>query len=450
MRVSSTICCRVFALSACLLLAAAAAVRGEDASDRRARDKPLLPLTQKWSIDLPAGVSMPPATDGPHIFLALRSGKITALDAKDGHERWTKSKDVAVPLALDTERVYVSGGEALEALRIADGASVWVAPRIKTAAPLVVEGGSVLALTDSEVIAIRATDGKVVWRQPAGGARLPPAVDGDRVYIGAQDGRVVAMRLESGEQIWEHYLEKGVTTLAASQGLVYAGAGDNAFYCLESKLGEVKWRRSIGAQIKGHIAVDEDHVYFGAFDNVIWGLDRVNGNQRWHEPLRQRPMAGVIELGNVVFVPSPSSTLQMLYARDGRPSGTLTVPGQMTMDLSPVVHLAPGGLEVIVVTTDLSNAWQLTMFGPDPEPALEPLTALPGLDYLTDPILETPSRGLWPLLAGEPLLFPLKEIGFPVVLEDPPLEPFTTLPGLQLRPLSPTLPIRRAGPGQGG
>jgi putative pyrroloquinoline-quinone binding quinoprotein/putative pyrroloquinoline-quinone-binding quinoprotein len=450
MRASSTISCRVFALSACLLAACAAAARGEDAPDRRVRDKPLLPITEKWTNPLPAGVTVPPATDGPHIFLALRSGKIEALDATDGHELWTKSKEVAGPFALDSERVFVTGGEAIEALRISDGASVWVVPRIKTVAPLVVDGGSLFALTDAEVIVIRTTDGSVIWRRPAGGARLAPAVDGDHVYIGAQDGRVAAMMLASGEPVWEKYLEGGVTALAASRGLVYAGAGNKKFYCLDGKDHEVRWEMRIGALIEGRIAIDEDHVYFGAFDNVVWGLDRVSGNQRWHAPLHERPVAGVIELGNVVFVPSQSSTLQMIYAPDGRPSGTISLPAQMQIDLPPAVHLVPGGLEIVVVTTDLSNAWQLTLIGPDPGPPLEALAALPGLDFLTDPILETPSRGLWSLLAGEPLLFPLSEIGFPVVLTDPPLESFTTLPGLQLRPLSPTLPIRRAGSGQGG
>jgi hypothetical protein len=75
---------------------------------------------------------------------------------------------------------------------------------------------------------------------------------------------------------------------------------------------------------------------------------------------------------------------------------------------------------------------------------------LPGVPYLTDPVLEPMGKVLGSLVMDDPMLLPATLMQWPIVLTDPPLEPLTTLPGLQLRPLSPTLPARRAGPGQGG
>ena len=49
------------------------------------------------------------------------------------------------------------------------------------------------------------------------------------------------------------------------------------------------------------------------------------------------------------------------------------------------------------------------------------------------------------LILGDPVLNPAQRLEWPVVLRDPPLEPLTTIPGAQLRPLSPVLPVRRGG-----
>ena len=68
-----------------------------------------------------------------------------------------------------------------------------------------------------------------------------------------------------------------------------------------------------------------------------------------------------------------------------------------------------------------------------------------GVPFLTDPVLEPIGRVLGTLLLGDPMLRPLSSIGWPLILQDPPLEPLTTLPGLQLRPLSPVLPTRGGG-----
>jgi hypothetical protein len=73
------------------------------------------------------------------------------------------------------------------------------------------------------------------------------------------------------------------------------------------------------------------------------------------------------------------------------------------------------------------------------------LTEMPGLPFLTDPHLETIGRVLGPLVIGDPELRAVSEMGFPIMLQDPPLQPLRTIPGLQLRALSPVLPARRGG-----
>src|SRR4029453_19551270 len=84
----------------------------------------------------------------------------------------------------------------------------------------------------------------------------------------------------------------------------------------------------IGAQALGHIDVDDERVYVASRNNVVWALNRHTGNQRWQFGLRQRPLFGVYLAGHVVFVPTVSTDLFMLYDHDGKDSGRPPRPGE--------------------------------------------------------------------------------------------------------------------------
>ena len=399
-------------------------------------------------MDLGGAASAAPAAADDRVYVALKSAHFTARAMADGHELWRIPKDVVIAPVAEGGLVFVAAGEAIEALRGSDGASAWTVPRVKTVAPLFAANGWLFAVTDAEVLAIRARDGQVVWRHAAGGVRLAPVVDSDRLYLGANDGRVLALTLASGDVVWEKYVTGGVTAIAAHHGHVYVGAGDKQFSCIDGRNGAPRWSYRVGAIIVGRVSVDDERVYFGALDNVVRGLDRSSGNQRWKQPLNRRPVAGTYAAGHIVFVPTAAPELVMLYDANGRASGTIPLPGEMTPDLPPSVTETAAGLQIFAITGGLSNMWQLTFIGPAGEPPLAPFSAmeaLPGPAYLTDPILQPIGQVLGTLLLDDPVLRPMAEMGFPVVLTDPPLEPLTTLPGLQLRLLSSTLPVRRGG-----
>jgi outer membrane protein assembly factor BamB len=447
----TTISCRALALCTGLLacVVVSAALPAEARGAKAGADKPpppRLPLASFWTKHLDGAPSAPPVSDGDRVFIALKSAHLTARSVADGSEVWRISKDVTTPMAADAGLLFVSAGEAVEAVRAADGKSAWIVPRVKTVAPLIARSGWLIAVTETEIIAIHSKDGQVAWRHPAGGVRLPPDIDGDHLYTGATDGRVLALTLAAGAVAWETFLPDGITAIAARAGRVYAGAGDKQFYCLDGRSGATKWPRRIGSIVTGRIAVDDERVYFAALDNVVYALDRANGNQRWTSAVRRRPFAGVVVAGHVVFVPAVSPDLIVLYDWDGRTSGTISLPGEILGDSPPDIRETATGVEAFVVTGGLANDWQLTYLAPVDEAAIVPLSAwpaLPGAPFLTDPEIGPIGGTLGDLILGDPPLRPMSAMGWPVALQDPPLEPLTKLPGLHLRPLSPVLPIRR-------
>jgi len=414
---------------------------------------PGLPLAQWWTVPLDGAVRSGPVSDGPRIYIALASGQLTARDAADGHEIWRHNRTVIAPMTSAGELLFVASGDAIEALHGATGKTAWTLARTAPAAPMLAASEWLIATTDTDVIALRAATGEVVWRHAAGGITLAPALDGERLYTGAEDGRVLALNVKDGSVVWERFFTGGVTAIAAHRGRVYVGAGDKRLYCVDGSKGEDKWNSSIGANALGRMAVDDDRVYLASLNNVVWALDRQSGNQRWHQGMPQRPLFGVQLAGHVVFVSSTSADLQMLYDHDGLRSGALHLPADVPPNLTPSISETPQGTVVYTVSGSLENEWHLTKYAVAGEAALIPLAkldALPGLPYLTDPALAPIGTVLGLLILGDPLLLPLEDAGWPIVLRDPPLVPLTTLPGVQLRPLSPVLPVRREARGPGG
>jgi outer membrane protein assembly factor BamB len=396
-------------------------------------------------VDLRAGVDGSPVNDGERIYLAYKTAHVAAVALSDGRELWRIGKEAITTMAAADGSLFVPLADAVEAVRGKDGASVWVAPRLKAIAPLVATGTILLVATDTEIVALKTADGQVAWRSPSGGVREPPAVDGDRVFVGANDGRIVALSTADGSLAWEKFIAGGVTTLAAHRGLVYAGGGDKQLYCLDARQGGVKWSYRIGSRISGRIGVDDDHVYLTALDNVVRALDRQTGNMRWQNALKHRPVGGVRVSGHIVFVQASGTEVLMLLASVGKASGSITLPGETAREAPPDVRETAEGVNAVVVTGGLSNLWQLTLIGPASELAPEPFEkfTIPGLAFLTDPHTLAIGRVVPWLILGDPPLSPVQGLEWPLVLRDPPLEPLTTIPGVQLRPLSPVLPVRR-------
>ena len=296
-------------------------------------------------------------------------------------------------------------------MRTRDGASLWVAPRIQAVAPPVATGGLLLVATETEIVALKTGDGQIAWRTAAGGVRQPPAVDGDRVFVGANDGRLVALAVADGAVAWEKYIKDGVTTLAAYRGLIYVGGGDKQLYCLDGRRGGIKWFYPIRSPISGRIGVDDDHVYVTALDNVVRALDRETGNMRWQYGLKRRPIGGVRVSGHIVFVQASGTEVLMLLASIGKESGSIILPGETTRETPPDVHETTDGVRAVVVTGGLSNQWKLTLIGPAAELAIEPFDkfTIPGPAFLTDPQTAPISRVVPWLILGDPALNPVHD-----------------------------------------
>jgi outer membrane protein assembly factor BamB len=142
---------------------------------------------------------------------------------------------------------------------------------------------------------------RVVWR-----FRLPekcwvassPAVEGDRVYVGAvrssafaSSGMVYCLDRATGKPLWTFNDGGGMKDVFSSPaiagGKVYIGEGFHQhlgckLYCLDARSGEKLWEFPTGSHTESSPCVVGGKVYFGAGDDGLFCLDAATGKEHWH------------------------------------------------------------------------------------------------------------------------------------------------------------------------
>ena len=322
------------------------------------------------------------------LFIALRSGAVTARDLQGGREIWTAPVVADGPLAAAEQRVLVPTAENIQALDAATGRQVW-AIRVGTiTAPLLVKDGWLLVAVAEQLSAYRLADGTLVWSRDIGAVEQRPAIEGPKLYVPVADGRLVALDLKSGEPLWERDVGVAPTEPLAFSDRVFVGSGAKRFYALKADDGAEDWVLRVGAAVRGAAVADGSHVYFVALDNLLRAHDRGNGALRWKVDLRFRPLGGPQLVAGAVTVPGMTREIRAFESGSGRQAHRLLFANTLATQPTLIAASETRSALVAALTGSLQNEWQLTLAGappPGPSPIpVEPLTALPGLVRLLD------------------------------------------------------------------
>lgn len=197
-----------------------------------------------WQTDASAFEAHAPAVAGDTIYVGGTEGRIHALAAPNGTERWRAE----LPGAVDSAPTYADGTVVAEsgdiagritALDAADGDEQWHASihRHGIGSPAVADGTVYTASQERWIYAFDATDGTRIWRtRNEGVQRSSPAVVDDTVYVGSVDNAIYALATEDGHTRWKHELSDWVVTSpAVVDGTVFVGSRDGTLYALEQR-----------------------------------------------------------------------------------------------------------------------------------------------------------------------------------------------------------------------
>ncbi len=130
---------------------------------------------------------------------------------------------------------------------------------------------------------------KLTWTFQAGDAiKSSPAVVGDRVYFGANDGRVYSVSIQDGKQSWTFLTEDMVeSSPLVIDDTVYIGSSDFSLYALDAKTGNKTWSYKTEGKILGSPNWtksnngDRINIIVGSYDNQVHCINSKTGKRVW-------------------------------------------------------------------------------------------------------------------------------------------------------------------------
>ena len=348
--------------------------------DAKPTPAPLLGTERAWTLTLPAPPSAPGTLDAHHVYVPIRPDGLVAFNRDTGARVWSRTIATTSPLLAADGALYVAGAGRLHALDAKDGTDRWSVPLDRPViAPLVSDTGWLIAIAEpGEALAFRASDGHLVWRRALGAASSHPAVPGGSgaLYFTLADGRLIAVALATGEVMWEQKLTGTISEAAVARDRVFVGSTDNFFYAFDDS-GRPEWKWRNGGDVIG-AAADGDVVYFASLDNIIRAVNRGNGNQRWKKPTGTRPVSPPRAFAGVVVLPGLQPAITAFVGETGEVMGTQTAAGALVGPPLIDPALEPFRVALVLITREgVVEALRPTgmMFR---EAALIPLAGLPG------------------------------------------------------------------------
>ncbi len=257
------------------------------------------------------GVLSQPTIAQGMLYVAARDGKLYALDAATGVQRW----------------VYDAH------------ASTFANGFLSDANPVIVAQGIVYGAIHNVLYALDARSGKPLWIRQIAVAQLfnaPTLVNGV-LYLSSREASsgadprpqasaIYAYASKDGQRLWQHPLSKWVLAApTVANGVVYFGSYDRNLYALKASDGSELWRYDTGGEISEQPLVENGVVYIdelGAQEGissdatVLFAINTVNGKLVW-----KRPVANMLSLeqvnDGVIYVGIWPGQLAALSARNG-------------------------------------------------------------------------------------------------------------------------------------
>ena len=306
--------------------------------------KPAMKVEEIWSRDIGKGpgenfLRLTPAEQGNTLYVSDRRGRVQALDAVKGNERWRKDLDSDVStgpgLGDDLVVIATNKGEVV-ALNRQDGKERWRAQVTSEvlAPPAIGDGVVVVQSVDGHVEAFDAATGKHLWlferSEPALSLRgtSTPVVVGDAVLVGFATGKLAALNLRDGRQLWEipvsephgrteieRLIDVETPVLVTARALI-AAAYQGKIVALSLENGRLLWSREISTY--SALSADADNVYVSDSRGAVYALDLRSGATVWkQDQLHGRQLSAPMATGQAVAVGDFDGYIHWLARDDG-------------------------------------------------------------------------------------------------------------------------------------
>jgi outer membrane protein assembly factor BamB len=302
-------------------------------------------LKRKWTFqaDFSLGNSSPAVMDGV-VYIGSRNGKLYAVDAISGHQKWvyqTNGPITSSPAVADGI-VYIGSWDfSLYAIDAICGAKRWAYPTgsYVLSSPTVADGVVYIGSFDGKLYAIEALSGTKKWAYPTRSSITSSAAVADGVvYIGSNDFNLYAIEAPTGVGKWTYQTGHNIdySSPAVVNGVVYVGSQDSNLYAVGATTGSKKWAYKTRSYIDSSPAVADGIVYIGSVkDHTLYAVDAASGTTKWLYQTGGDIESSPTVAGGVVYVTSRDHTLYALDADTGAMKWLYQTGG--STDSSPAV-----------------------------------------------------------------------------------------------------------------
>jgi outer membrane protein assembly factor BamB len=222
------------------------------------------------------------------LYVGSSDGKVYALDAVKGNERWefdTGGKIWTSP-AIKDNVVYISNYEhKFFAVSSMDGSLIWEIelPAAVASSPVVAGNDVFFGTFDNQLYAVDGTNGNVKWTfEGSNWFWSTPVVKGDVVYAGCLDHKVYALDASTGEKLWQFTADGPiVSNPVLVDNLLVTVSKSGEMYVLESDSGDLVRTVDIGYSVMAPLYAEENMVYVHARNRCVYGVDVQSGEKVW-------------------------------------------------------------------------------------------------------------------------------------------------------------------------
>lgn len=228
-------------------------------------------VTAQWQTDIKVGIYSAPVVADGEVYVGDDEGMFYALDASDGHIRWTystRSRIISTAAVANHKVVFGSTDGNIYCLNTKKGNLCWQFPT--TAAVMgcpVISGDTVfIGGSDGCFRALRLSDGQPLWvfRGLQGYVETKPCLYEGAIYFGAWDCNLYALRQVDGQLLWKWNNQRtndkfspAAVWPVSAQGKVFIAAPDRYLTALNAQTGEVVWRTA-AHQVRETIGLSHD------------------------------------------------------------------------------------------------------------------------------------------------------------------------------------------------
>jgi outer membrane protein assembly factor BamB len=242
-----------------------------------------------YRFDADSSIDAAPTLDArtDELYVASASGRVTALDADDGHVRWNAELGATVsrPGVLSEDAIYlVTDGDGVFALSRKDGSVLWRYQRDPRAGLKITghaglasgEQSLVTGFSDGAIVALAKGDGHALWvvdttldLTDSSQAEIgfvdvdtTPAIVGDIVYAASFLAGLYGIRMQDGVTQFRNAELTGVTSLTADERTLSMVSAERGVSCYDLPALTQRWSHNVNIRGAANSITLEDRTLF--------------------------------------------------------------------------------------------------------------------------------------------------------------------------------------------